>query len=331
MAAPPRCTNPCISMMTPARSLLGIARAGMQWTAAQAGEAIRRVVAPDARMTPVAPSEQTPSGESGGGFVTEMEMRPVLREFARTRWIAPHPTETWVMLDEQRMHSRIADLVIVRLDIATLTDRKNGGWLRPLRLTELRVIAGLRADRPTGLDAVARKAGLEPANVLRVLRSLGADGFTVREGTGYRRLAPARALAQRVVSFEAKRSEPRRALSQARAHRPWADETYVAFDERFAERFTSLAEQYERAGVGLIEIRPDTAMMQLLSRPRRRSNRLEAALMGEQALTRMLGLPAGDRPETRLPHGPLLSGESNPIIEGAHSTWVERLRRSLID
>ena len=207
---------------------------------------------------------------------------------------------------EQRIHSRIADLVIVRLDIQTLAARQEGGWLRPLRLTELRVMTALRSDRPTGLDAIARTAVLEPGNASRALRSLATDGFVVREGTGYRRLAPARALAQRVISFEAKRSEPRRALSQARGHRPWADETYVAFDAFYAERFIALTEQYARAGVGLIELQSDKSRVRLRSRARRRANRLEAALMGEQALTGVLGLSGGDRPERRLPHGPLL-------------------------
>jgi hypothetical protein len=312
-------------MIATARTVLGFARAGAEWAVAHAGEAIG-LVGPHGLMVPDESSDFMARGAADRSFSTEAEMLPTLSKFVQSEWIAPHPAQTWVILEEQRMHSRIADLVIVRLDVEVLRARQDGDWLRPLRLTELRVIAGLRGDRTTSPAAVARKAGLEPANALRVLQSLAADGFIVRQGKGYRRLAPGSALTQRVVSFEMKRSEPRRALSQARAHRPWADETYVAFDARFAARFESFKEQYARAGVGLIELRSDELKVRLRSRARRRANRLEAALIGEQALARMLGLPAGDRPERRLPHGHRISGDTEPIIIGAESNWVKTLR-----
>ncbi len=253
-------------------------------------------------------------------------MIPVLTKFVHARWISTHPAETWVTLEEQRMHSRIADLVIVRLDIPTLIARRDGGWLQPLRLSELRVLATLRGDRATTLATVAARAKLEPDNATRILQGLVRTGFIAREGPSYRRLVPLSALAQRVVSFEAKRSEPRRALAQARAHRAWADETYVALDARHAGRFEAFEEQYRRAGVGLIELDRARSVIPLFSHVRRRPNRLEARLIGEQALGRLLGLPMGDRPELRLPHATRLRGESEPVVSGADSDWVSHLQ-----
>jgi hypothetical protein len=87
-------------------------------------------------------------------------MLPARVKLVRNRWILPDPIQTWIILEEQRIHSRIADLVIVRLDIQALEMRRDGGWLRPLRLAEVRVIAELRNDRATSPATIAQKTGL---------------------------------------------------------------------------------------------------------------------------------------------------------------------------
>ncbi len=135
-------------MIAPARTVLGFARACAEWAVSQAGEAIGLVV-PHGLKVPEESSDFMARDAADRGFSTEAEMLPTLSKFVQSEWIAPHPAQTWVILEEQRMHSRIADLVIVRLDVDVLRGRQDGDWLRPLRLTELRVIAELRGDRTT--------------------------------------------------------------------------------------------------------------------------------------------------------------------------------------
>jgi len=262
-------------------------------------------------------------------FKTEAEMLPILRKAASALWTERNPSRTWVMLEEQLMHSRIADLVLVRLDIDVFRERLEGGWLRPMGLAELRILGAVRPDRRTGVTAVARAVRMEPNNVRRILRTLSHDGFIARDGpNAYKRLAPKRAIAQRVISFEAKRDNPRTALAQARAHRVWAEETYVAFDSRSAQRFRAMHSPYAQAGIGLIQLSPDRWDLVTRSHARRRANRLEAALMGERALARLLGQPAKDRPERRLPHGHRLSRESEPVVSGADAELLIELTRT---
>jgi DNA-binding MarR family transcriptional regulator len=310
-------------MKSPERLVVDLVRLGLD----HASRVIQRALPGepgDRRSLSESPASVEPS------FRTEAEMLPQLRAAATALWVDAAPRETWVLLEEQLLHNRIADLVLVRVDVEAVRARLEGGWLRPLRLNELRVLNALRPDRPASVRAVAQRVRVEPASVAKILRRLAGDGFIAREAAGgYRRLATVRAIAQRVISFEAKREDPRGALLQARGHRAWADETYIACDARYTERFDALREQCIRVGVGLFEVSPTGWRRVLHSHPRRRSNRLEASLIGEGALARLLGAPAMDRPERRLPHGHRLSAESEPIVEGHRASWLSGLRGAL--
>jgi hypothetical protein len=254
-------------------------------------------------------------------------MLPTLYDVAKTIWVNRQPSYTWLLLDEQRLHSRIADLAVVRLNTDAVRNRKRGGWLRPLRLREIRALHSLRPDRPATVALVASHMRIAEASALGVLRDLAADGFVVRESSGtFRRQAPIDALAERVITIEAKRDNPRAALQQARAHRAWTNETYVAFDSAYAARFRKRDRDWRQLDIGLIELQPGQWRMVHRARARRRSNRLEAALIGELALDRLLGWSAENRPERRLPHGDQLSGRSAPIVLGPGARWVKSLR-----
>lgn len=255
-------------------------------------------------------------------------MLPVLHDLVRARWIKRHPSHTWLLLDEQQLHSRIADLAVVRLDIAAMRARAKGGWLRPLRLQELRAMEALRPDRGASVDLIAERMRVSSPSAGEVLRELAANRFVAKQPSGtYRRLAPATALAQRIITIEAKRDDPRSALRQARAHRAWNDETFVAFDAVYSARFRKLDKDWRALGIGLIELSPASWRVIFRSRPHRRANRLESALVGERALARVLGLATENRPERRLPHGHRLAGESEPVVAGSNSRWVRALRK----
>jgi hypothetical protein len=254
-------------------------------------------------------------------------MLPALRDAAKDIWVKRQPSHTWILLDEQRLHSRIADLAVIRLDVDALRARKAGDWLRPLRLQELRALHSLRPDRASTVALVASHMRTSIASALEVLRALTAAGFVAREKTGtFRRVAPIAALAERIITVEAKRDNPRAALQQARAHRAWTDETYVAFDASFSVRFRKRDKDLRQLGIGLIELSADRWRVVYRARPHRRSNRLEAALIGELALDRLLGWSAENRPERRLPHGDQLSSQSAPVVLGPKARWVKALQ-----
>jgi hypothetical protein len=199
--------------------------------------------------------------------------------------------------------------------------------LRPLRLQELRALHCLRTDRAATVRFVASRMRTSEASAGEVLRELASEDFIAREPSGtFRRLSPITALAQRIITVEAKRDDPRGALQQARAHRAWTDETYVAFDASYASRFGKWDKEWRRLGLGLIELHPAGWKVLLRAQPHRRSNRLEAALAGERALDRILGSSTENRPERRLPHGSRLSSESDPVVLGPRSRWVRSLR-----
>jgi hypothetical protein len=249
-----------------------------------------------------------------------------LRRAVCDLWVSESEAHTWLVLEEQLLHSRIADLLLVRMDIEAIRARVDGGFGRPLALNELRLLRAMRPDRATSLAVVATQARMPEARAVAGLRRLASDGFVHREARGfYRRLVPVRPLAPRVITFEAKRSDPRGALTQARAHRMWANEAYVAFDAQYAARFRAMQPQYARAGIGLLELSPVSWDRVLRSRPQSRARRLETALVGERVLGRLLGLPAGDRPERRLAHGARLSAESPPLLIGPGSAWLATL------
>jgi hypothetical protein len=261
-----------------------------------------------------------------GHFETEGDMLPLLHDAATQMWVKPQAGGTWVILDEQRLHSRIADLAVIRLDVDAVRVRKKGGWLRPLRLQELRALRSLRRDRQATVALVASQMRVSHAAALEVLRDLASEGLVVREEAGtFRRTAPITALAERVITIEAKRDNPRAALQQARAHRPWTDETYVAFDAAFSARFRKRDSEWRKLGIGLIEVGPDHWKRVSRARPHRRANRLEAALVGELALDRLLRWSPENRPERRLPHGYQLSVRSAPVVLGPKARWVKAL------
>jgi hypothetical protein len=258
-------------------------------------------------------------------------MLPLLNDVARVIWVKKQPLRTWVLLDEQRLHSRIADLAVIRLDVDAVRARLKGNWLRPLRLQELRALHALRPDRAATVRFVAARMRTSEASAGDVLRELANAGFISREPSGaFRRLAPVAALAQRIITIEAKRDDPRGAMQQARAHRAWNDETYVAFDATYSSRFRKRDKDWRQLGIGLVELRQDGWSIPFRARPHRRSNRLEAALIGEQALDRLLGSSAENRPERRLPHGHLLPSASEPVVLGPRARWVRSLKEKVV-
>lgn len=214
------------------------------------------------------------------------------------------PGETWVLLDEHQLHSRIPDLVVARIDLDALAARLAGGWGRALRPGELRALRSLRPDRGRSLHAISRELGVGEARAHEILRGLVAEEFVERTETGtFARRAPIQPVLDYVVSIEAKRVDLRRAFSQAHANGAFADVSIVAFDLAHRTRAEAMGAAYASEGLGLLGLSAEGRPWEYIVRPRR--SRLFAALgralAAEQTFARLLGTAVRRLPQTRLP------------------------------
>lgn len=262
-------------------------------------------------------------------FPNEASMIQPLVEVALSRWAQRSPDDLWVCVTEHQADTRIADLVLARVDSDALFERLQTEVIRPLTRPELAALAALRADCGTSLALIAERTRVGRQTVIRTLKRLEADGFVERTASNaWTPRLRVRRVVSRFLSFEAKRSDWRRALTQARAHRLFANEAYVAFDAVFARRFEQGKPYFRTAGIGLFGLHADkTEVRQLVpGRSGRPLDAISAALAGEEVLARLLGLRAKPLPQARLPNGEARTwGRATPTLVGAGSTALEQL------
>lgn len=259
-------------------------------------------------------------------FRTENQMYQPLQAVAQR--VALRRGETWLLLDEHVGHGRIPDLFLGRVDITALRRRLASGCSRSLGETELRAVRALRHDRGESIDLLTARMGVSREHAREVLRVLVRDGFAKRTDSGmYRRRIPLFPILNRIVTFEAKRSDWRSALLQARAHQAYASSAYVVFDFAFAARFERTCEMYRSLGIGLIAMAPDASYSVMT--PARRSqlwNPLAFALASEMALQRLVGRVVKPLVQTRLPSGSGANGyQAAPQILGPRARTLQRL------
>jgi hypothetical protein len=237
-----------------------------------------------------------------GGFASERELTDILRRWARSQVGNSH---TWVLLPELLTENRIPDLVLARIDIDELTTRIAHGAHRGLGTTELMAMRTLRQDRALSLDSMAKRIFVSPDHARRVLRGLSAEGYVEEvRPRQFRRIRASRPIVSRFVAFEAKLSDWRSALFQARMHQSFADEAYVAFDAHFRGRFETARPTYAQIGVGLKAVDAMTRTCICVERSRRGLRiPLSVAFVSERVLDRLVGNPIRQLPETRLPNG----------------------------
>lgn len=259
-------------------------------------------------------------------FTREADMLGAIARHAANAWL--RSGETWAVLLEQQGVSRIPDVVLARIDVAALLARVDGGWARPLGRTEVWALRVLRRDRPTRLATVASRLSVGRDHARRILRGLVAGGFVAALGDGFSRLAPARPMVTRFVSFEAKLSDWREALSQACAHQIFAHETWVVFDAAFSTRFDRVGRTFIDSGVGLFALdAASLAVERFLEPPRRtsRPNALDVAVVAERVLGRLLSRPASALPQTRLPGASAqIADPAPPRLFGQRAKTLER-------
>jgi hypothetical protein len=237
--------------------------------------------------------------------------------------------ETWVMIGEHFVSSRIPDLVLGRINVQAFRSRLLGGWCRSLRPPELRALRQLRPDRGATAGLVARRIRISESQARRVLRQLEADSFVVRTSAGsYLRRLSIRPLLDSITTFELKRSDWRSALVQARAHQVFANLVYVVFDAAYSTRFERALPIYGAAGVGLLAMSAGSGTVRRVLKAHRSrvGDAATFALAGERALGRLLREVSTKLPESRLPGASAASGHQEPpALLGHRSRMLKRL------
>lgn len=262
-------------------------------------------------------------------FASEADMLPAIQRLASRMW--PAGEDVWMLLNEHSVYSHVPDLVAARLDVQTLRERVEGRWIRALNQRELGAMRALRPDRGSRAEAVAARMRVRVEYARGVLRGLLRDGYVDTTAAGsYARVAPIRPILSRVVSFEAKRTDARGALLQARVHTMFTDAAYVVCDHAHRARFERLCDAYARERVGLLAL-DHSGDFELLLRPRRAPLRdsLLHALGTERALARMFELGDSETSERRLPTASELGGlRTAPVLTGSGAQEIRALLRT---
>jgi hypothetical protein len=255
----------------------------------------RSVVAPRKRST-----KPRASANAAEPFRSEGELIPVAREWLLNA--VSRGGEHWLVIDEHLVGTRIPDLIAARVDLRALRARIRAEQWEPLKSGELQVLSQLRRDRSTTVLTVSAAVGYTGDAVRRLLRRLEQLGYVTQDGPQrFRRVRPRYKLFNRFIAVEAKLRDWRRALVQARSHRSFAQECYVAFDAAYAARFGAAERHFQGSGIGLLAVHsPDLAIRILRPRASRTFDPNAFALAGEQLWMRLQGVTR-PLPQTRLP------------------------------
>jgi hypothetical protein len=142
----------------------------------------------------------------------------------------------------------IADVVVLLGGVAPAVAVR-----KPLSVGESVVLSVLRRDGATTSDELTRRCGLN-GKTKRVLGRLDRLGLVKSTATG--RVAAKRSWLNttKIVAVEAKLLRWRDALAQATTYRRYADESYVALPEAYAQPALEGAEFFRAAGVGLVVV-----------------------------------------------------------------------------
>lgn len=272
------------------------------------GIRINHMQAPPERTASEHQTDRNPSR-----FRSEVDLVPHAREWLLD--ILSGGREHWLVVDEHLVGTRIPDLLAARVDLRAFRSRIRAKQWDPLNESELVALASLRLDRLTSVQAVATAIGFTPDATRRLLRRLESLGYASEDHAGaFRKLRGRYKVFSRFVAVEAKLRDWRRALVQARAHRSFAQECYVAFDASYSERFALRHSYFEASGTGLLSVSPIDGVRRVL-RPRgsRSVDPATFAVAGEQLWLRLQGVTRS-LPQSRLPNAAALIARPGELV-----------------
>lgn len=207
---------------------------------------------------------------AGGPFATEADMlAPLLHGFA------PDNETDWDCVFEVQTLQGVVDVLYVDIDREALSERQTSG-LGPLHSpSEVSVINALQTlrgaeSRPVPTEVIAGLVTVGDKHLRSaVLPGLAANGWIERSSKGWSFIGIRAPVVRQMVAVEVKRSDWRRALSQATSYAAFADSTYVALDDARARDLVARRPAFDFAGVGLLTVAATGGVWEHIS-PRRR-------------------------------------------------------------
>jgi hypothetical protein len=155
---------------------------------------------------------------------------------------------SWGIEREVVVGGSIADVVVLlRGALSSLPE------LRPLSVGESVILAVLRRDGATTTAELTRRCGLngKTTRMLRRLDRLGLVKCTARGRVSAGRLW---LNSTKILAVEAKLLRWRDALTQAISYQRYADESYVALPEAYAQPAVEGSASFRAAGIGLLVV-----------------------------------------------------------------------------
>lgn len=184
------------------------------------------------------------------GFDFEAEMLPVLAD-QRRQLLHRRPSCAFRPMYEVAMATGVPDLVLVRFDEDVLRARDAAGLGPVIDATECAVLDALRRRRRTA-DEVAGAVAMSTRHVGGTVLSRLADrGYVTFDNGTWSRHEALASTTTGIVAIEAKRTDWRKASSQARRYLTFANEAYVAVDEAYGHRVEPWADRLAATGIGV--------------------------------------------------------------------------------
>lgn len=161
----------------------------------------------------------------------------------------------WCAIRERTVLHRMPDLLVCRVDWPEVARRRDAGQARPLSRIELVTLRELKMDRVGTFTWLSGRVPITPFHCRAALRSLVASGHVKKCGPDrYQRRTPLKPVITYMVAFEAKISDWRKAVVQARSHVLHSDKVYVVCDPSFSSRFRRAQSYFKEMQVGLLAL-----------------------------------------------------------------------------
>lgn len=226
----------------------------------------------------------SPIAVSPSAYRWEADMtQPVVERVSR---LLPRSRSAHVVVGEVPAAIGIVDVVAAQFDPDAVRHRLKHGvgpLCSPLRV---RVLDGLRDQRPRRIATIAQRVHSNPRALMRStlvpLADAGLVEMTERSVLSTGRWRP---VGVHLTAIELKLSKWRDALRQADNFGLSADRSWVVLDEKRARGGMTAMSQFEQRGVGLAVLRGDGRIRVVVRPGRRQPDRWLKALMSERAWT----------------------------------------------
>lgn len=191
----------------------------------------------------------------------------------------------------QTLHG-IADVVFADVDREVMSERSRSGLSAVTEISEVATLmafqSGKGKEAPKFLQtaSIAALTGISAGHLRsKVLPRLVEGGWILSKGGGWTLSASFMPPVKSMTAVEIKRTDWKRALSQANSYTDFSDAVYVAMDYSRVRDTAAMSPSFNFTGVGLLTVRSDEGakgVQQRITARRRRRRGLPHAVVSER-------------------------------------------------